>query len=590
VSVAVSGSQPGAYPFCKKEGLSHESWTFPGRITSFRRPVAPDFPLAFEENPAMNTDVFYIACAIFIFLWSEFRFYDISAPYRERLKFYWLVALAYSGYYLVLFVVAIIFLSLISTEIVNLLVDHVPDSLKKILEGSPEVTPPLLSAALLYKAHDIRFFHWLDKFIVDRLLSAQDLEEDFTHLKMLLENNEFSPSKAEFTANFKMMEDFDVFVSNPLEEPPDLHSGDPITLWRKVSTLIRFCEACVAEDNDTRREAEIAELRQEHKRRTGVALHLLRLKLSAETYQEIGQQIDTDKPVALILTSEELNRTTKLVSQYIIADYKKLMSAVSSIAAHLVIYSGSSAGKRLEQLTDAGFKGLGCFRELTIHKIILLLTTVFIGAFVVIYSSFLWIGVGGGNPFALAIRIAAMYAGSALCGSLIGSRRRLMVQSETPWGWYLLAGALGWLTWLIVTVLVEVSPGGGDSLAKQLKDFFLTPEKFSDRVAWSILPSVLAMGIAALSHLNPLTQRVEGMNVRLGDGIMLGLVLVVGAWVTLLVHHGMDTNFGTRISLNNVLSLSLTCFVVAFIVGFTVIVIARSVAHSGLATNPDDGF
>jgi nitrogen fixation/metabolism regulation signal transduction histidine kinase len=80
------------------------------------------------------------------------------------------------------------------------------------------------------------------------------------------------------------------------------------------------------------------------------------------------------------------------------------------------------------------------------------------------------------------------------------------------------------------------------------------------------------------------------MNVRLGDGIMLGLVLVVGAWVTLLVHHGMDTNFGTRISLNNVLSLSLTCFVVAFIVGFTVIVIARSVAHSGLATNPDDGF
>ncbi|PXX91809.1 hypothetical protein DIT71_08090 [Marinobacter vulgaris] len=276
----------------------------------------------------MNTvSVFYVACAIFIFIWSQFRFYDISAPYRERLKFYWLVALAYSGYYLLLFVVAIIIMLLISTEIVDQLAEKFQSDLKDFLEGSPEVTPPLLSAALLYKAHDIRFFHRLDKFIVDRLLSAQHLEEDFTHLKMLLENNEFAPSKAEFTANFKMMEDFDVFVSNPLEEPPDLHSGDPITLWRKVSTLIRFCEACAAEDNDTRRMAQIAELRQEHKRRTGVALHLLRLKLSAETYQEIGQHIDNDKPAALILTSEELNRTTKLVSQYIIADYKKLMSA-----------------------------------------------------------------------------------------------------------------------------------------------------------------------------------------------------------------------------------------------------------------------
>jgi hypothetical protein len=550
------------------------------------------------ENFAMNTvDLFYIACPIFIFIWSQIRFYDISNPYRKQIKFYLPLALTYSGYYLFLFVVVFIILLLIGTEILGPLVKNFQGDLNIFLEGSPKAFPPFLSAALLYKAHDIHFIHRLDKFIVDRLLSAQHLEEDFTHLKMLLENNEFAPSKAEFTANFKLMEEFDVFVSNPLEEPPDLHSGDPITLWRKVSTLIRFCEACSAEDNDMRREPQIVELWQEHKRRTGVALYLLRLKISAETYQEFEQQIDNDKPAALILTSEELNRTTKLISQYIIVDYKKLMSAVSTIAAHLVIYSGSSAGKRLEQLTEAGFKGLGSFRELTIHKIILLLTSVFFGAFVILYISFIrWFDMEVGMAFALTTKIATVYAGSALCGSLIGSSRRLMLKSETPWGWYLLAGVLGWLTWLVVTALIDAIFDGSDPIAQQLEDFFVY-DTLKHRIPWSILPSALAMGIAFLSHSNPLTQKVKGIIVRFGDGIILGLVLVAGLWTSLIMHHGMQTKFATGLLLTEdridwaiVIKLSITCFSIAFIVGFIVVVIARNIARSGLATNPEDEY
>lgn len=532
-----------------------------------------------------TVSVLYTVCAIFIFFWSQFRFYDKSKPYREQLKFYWLVALTYSGYYLLLFVVAVIALLLISTEVVGLLIDHFPEDIKGLLERSPELTPPLLSAALLYRAHDIPFCNRIETFIVDRLLGAQHLEEDFTLLKMLLENNEFAPSKIEFAANLKMMEDFDVFVSDPLEEPPDLHSGDPITVWRKISTLIRFCEACVAGSSNKEREARIAELHREHKRRTGAILHLLRLKLSAETYQKIGQHTDSDKPAALILTSQELNRTTKLVSQYIIADYKKLMSAVSSTAAELVIYSGSSAGKRLEQLTEAGFKGLGSFRELTVHKIILLLTTVFISAFLVLYSSFLWTDGGGDFPFALAIKIATVFAGSALCGSLIGSSRRLMLAKETPWGWYLLAGVLGWLTWLSVTALLEISFDNSNPITQELKEAFAL-DTLRNRMPWSILPTVLAMGIAALSRLNPLAHKIKGMNLRFSDGIILGLVLLVGVWISLLMHFGMKTDFAATISPATVFKLSFMSFVVAFIVGFIVIVIARNVACSGLATDP----
>ena len=556
----------------------------------------------------MNTVTFvYSASAIFISLWSLIRFYDVSMPFRKQLKFYWLVALTYAGYYLVLFMVTIIALVLVSTEVIGLLGQFLSGDLKKILAGSPEFIPPLLSAALLYKAHDIRFFNRLDKFIVDRLLSAHHLEEDYKQLRMLLENNDFMPSKAEFTENLRMMEDFDVFVSNPLEEPPDLHSGDPVTLWRKVSTLIRFCEACIEEDGDTRQGAQLSELREEHERRTGVALHLLRLKLSTETLQEIEQQIDPsalperapedENRAALVVTSDELNRTTKLFSQYFIADYRKLMTGVSAIAAQLVIYSGSSAGSRLEQLTEAGFKGLGCFREMTFHKIILLLTTVFIGAFVLFYSLFtMMIGMEPERSFTLTAKIATVYAFSALCGALIGSSRRLMFKQETPWGWYLMAGVLGWFVWLSVTVLIDFSPDltqGGDAFRLEVERF-LASEELSRGLPWSVMPFVLATGIAALSRYNPLTHRFASMNTRIGDGVMMGLVLVGGLWITFMVHHGLGTSFGTTrlvtadgMNMGMMLKTSLMCFVFAFAIGGAVIFIARHVAHSGLAIEPE---
>lgn len=232
----------------------------------------------------------YGLSASFIFIWSLIRFYDVSTPYKKQIRFFWLVALTYSAYYLCLFVISVIILLLASTEVINLLGGFSSGDIKKILQGSPEYLPPLLSAALLYKAHDVRFFHRLDKFIVDRLLSAHHLEEDYKKLKYLMENNDFSPSQSEFQANFKMMEKFDVFVSNPLEEPPDLHSGDSITLWRKVSTLIRFCESCLGDDEAARKE-RLADLKAEHTRRTGVALHLLRLKLSTESLQGFEQNI-----------------------------------------------------------------------------------------------------------------------------------------------------------------------------------------------------------------------------------------------------------------------------------------------------------
>lgn len=537
----------------------------------------------------------YTASFLFIFLWSFIRFYGLSRPYRAQLKLFWLLAFAYSFYYLLLFVLAVTFLLLASTEVLTLIDNNFGTKLKEAFEGSPELAPPLLSAAFLYKAHDIPFFFKLDTFMVDRLLSAHDLSEDFSHLQVLLETNDFLPSTVEFAANLKMMEDFDVFVSNPLEEPTDLHSGDPMTYWRKVSTLLRFCRVWATEDGDVNRAAQIAELFEEHMRRTGVALHLLRLKLSTETYQEIKHPIEQEKQEALILTSDELNRTTKLVSRYIIADYKKLVSAVSTIAAHLVIYSGPASGKRLEQLSEAGFNGLGSFREMTFHKIVFLLTVVFGISFVVLYGFFLIYSNGENPRLALTSKIATVYALSAMSGGMIGSSRRLMSSKETPWGWYLLAGILGWLAWFGVTMLLYLDVSDSVPMAQQIGGYFATDE-WKKQFPWSILPTALAIGIAALSHRNPLSEKLSILSVRISDGLMLGLVLMLAAWLNFMLHLGWKTPFSTKSLFPNndlnwitLLSSSGVLFVVAFVVGASVISLARSVARSGLATEPDQG-
>jgi hypothetical protein len=170
-----------------------------------------------------------------------------------------------------------------------------------------------------------------------------------------------------------------------------------------------------------------------------------------------------------------------------------------------------------------------------------------------------------------------------------------MQKDETPWGWYLVAGLLGWLVWVTVTVLIGFDPNltqGSDTFAQEVESFI---QSLSSSLPWSIMPFVCAMGVAALGRCNPLISKFDGVNARIGDGIMMGILLVLGLWITFMVHHGLETNFGksrlvTDEGLNLILILktSVLSFVFAFVVGAAAIVIARRVAHSGLAIEPEE--
>lgn len=238
---------------------------------------------------------------------------------------------------------------------------------------------------------------------------------------------------------------------------------------------------------------------------------------------------------------------------------------------------------------------MGSFTELSFHKVLLLLMTVFIGAFVLFYGHFsMVVDMNPGRALSLTTKIATVYAFSALCGALIGSSRRLMQQDEPPWGWFLVAGLLGWLVWAMVTVLLDFRPDltpGSDEFPQQVDAFTLS---LRDALPWSIMPFVCAMGVAALSRSNPLISNFSGINARVSDGIMMGLLLVLGLWITFMVHHGLETGFGKfrlvtdeGLNLGIVLASSALAFVFAFVIGASAIVMARKVANSGLAVEPE---
>ena len=536
----------------------------------------------------------------FIFTWSWLRFKKVSAPYKEQIKWYWAVSFTYSTYYLGLFIFLVVATFLFSKEISGLAPVDFPEAIKNFLNRSPEFFPPIFSAALLYKAHEFRLFKRIDEFALDRLLSVHHLDQDYSRLKELLAEKDFSPSKKETADNVKMIEKFDVFLSDPLTEPPDLHSGDTITLWRKVSTLLRISESWL-DERDVDQRKLIEDLKSEHFRRTGVALHLLRLKLSTEKFQEFDlanhlieaeQQPDAEeKQSALIISSEQLNQTTRQFSEYFIADYKKLMDAITAMAAHKVIYSGSSAKHRLEQLSESGFHELGSFKDLTFDSITKLLMFVFLGALVLFFSLFSLFspGMPPETKLLLSAKLATVYAFSALCGASFGASRRLLQRDETPWASYLVAGLSGVLASLAINGLVELTSSdiqGIDTFLVSFRDLL------SEILPWQVMPFVLAMGVAGLSRKNPILEKNHGMKEWVGDGLMLGIILAAAFWMACIVHHGMSTNFGLKLvtdlgGLNYFLIARTTIltFMLGFVVGAVVIGTARSVANSGLAVD-----
>jgi hypothetical protein len=546
----------------------------------------------------------YVLSAFFIFVWSWIRFTDLSAPYHEQIKLHWVVSLTYSTYYLGLFIILVVALFFSSTELIALISTEIPTKLKNFLEGSPQYIPPVFSAALLYKTHDFKLFKRLDQFALDRLLSVHHLDEDYSQLKILLSNNNFSPSKKEAAANLRLIEKFDIFVSNPPDEPPGLHSGDAITLWRKVSTLLRFSESCLGE-NDIDRKTEIDDLKSQHFRRTGVTLHLVRLQLSAEQIQEMDLEQNyndvvpnsngDERQAALIITSEQLDRSTKQLSQFFIADYKKLMEAVTAIAARLVVYSGSSAKDRLETLTESGFHGLGSFKEFTFDKITKILMLVFLGSLVTFYVLFSLLFSQFSNSIVpeetlqVSVKLAAVYAFSGLCGASFGASRRLLHRDETPWATYLIAGLSGMLVGLAANALGVLYGEWGQDLSNFPNAFGELMSKF---LPFLIMPFTLAMGVAALSRKNPLLKIKIDMKEWIGDGCMLAILLLAALYVAFMLHHGMGTDLGMALlpdgeglNYSLIMGSSTLVFILGFIVGAVVIGTARSVANSGLAVD-----
>jgi hypothetical protein len=267
------------------------------------------------------------------------------------------------------------------------------------------------------------------------------------------------------------------------------------------------------------------------------------------------------------------------------------MEVVTAIAARLVIYSGSSAKDRLETLTESGFHELGSFKELTFDKITKILMLVFLGTLLAFYGLFNLFpsGIDPELTLPVSVKLATVYAFSALCGASFGASRRLLQKNETPWATYFIAGLSGVLVGLAANALGVLYDVWGQGLSSFLNAF---RDLMSKNSPFLVMPFTLAMGVAALSRGNQLLKIKSDMKEWVGDGCMLAILLLAALFVAFMFHHGMRTDLGKKLlpdgeGLNYFLILgsSTLVLILGFIVGACVINTARSVAESGLAAD-----
>jgi len=216
---------------------------------------------------------------------------------------------------------------------------------------------------------------------------------------------------------------------------------------------------------------------------------------------------------------------------------------------------------------------------------------VFLGSLVSFYLLFNSFpsGIAPENKLQISVKLAAVYAFSALCGASFGSSRRLLHKNETPWKNYFVAGLSGVLVGLAANALGVLHDVWGQGLSSFLNAF---RNLMGQNSPFLLIPFTLAMGVAALSRENPLLKIKTDMKEWIGDGCMLAILLLAALYLALMIHHGMATNLGKTLwpaggDLNYflVIGSSALVFILGFIVGASVINTARSVAQSGLAAD-----
>jgi len=417
----------------------------------------------------------------------------------------------------------------------------------------------------------------------------------------------FAPSEEELTNNIEYIRQFDVYITDRDHASLKL---DAVGAWRKVASLLRLLEDECRNDHSVlsavERE-EVARLAEAHRRKTQLAMNIVRMVEHLDAHQNVDQNIrqiaaqlgnvshlDRDRVVSseelareilnqlelsgpsgqpqtpLRLSMKQMNEHLSKIERYFLTEYQILLENAAKLASKAIIRAGDRAPERLAEIKKIGFAGLGEIQRVNFDNVIYVLMTTFALAFGGLTLLFTVLG----RPIntSLISSIALTVSLAALIGAMWGSRRSLVERQKTPWSSYIAAGLVGVLGFCIVhgTRFIlngqETLEGWAERFSKSAATYvdlgLIKPEDVTQytreaildwglfNYMWEILPwsvSVffLTVGICWLARMPEWPwARENTLYERLTDGAFTGLIYAFGGIAATLAHIALQTGSG----------------------------------------------
>ncbi len=439
------------------------------------------------------------------------------------------------------------------------------------------------------------------------LHNAQYRYSDEIVLQRHLQTCAFAPSQDELSSNIDYIRQFDVYITDRDHASLKL---DAVSAWRKVASLLRLledeCRASNSVLSGAERE-EVARLAEAHRRKTQLAMNIVRMVEHLDAHQNSDQNIkqiaaqlgnvshlDRERVVSseelareilvqlelsgtsdgpqtpLRLSMKQMNEHLGKIERYFLTEYQLLLENAAKLASKAIIRAGDRAPERLAEVKKIGFTGLGEIQRVNFDNVIYVLMTTFALAFGGLTLLFTVLARPVNTSLISSIALTVSLA--ALIGAMWGSRRSLVERQKTPWSSYIAAGLVGVLGFCIVHGTRFIM-NGRETLERLAERFTQNLSTYVDlglikseqvtqytreavldwgiiSYMWEILPwsvSVffLTVGICWLARMPewPWAKK-NRLYERLSDGAFTGLIYALGGIAATLAHIALNTGSG----------------------------------------------
>lgn len=442
---------------------------------------------------------------------------------------------------------------------------------------------------------------------------------------------DFDISDAEVGLNQDYIEQFDVYV---IDNDSQLIKDRTLDIWRKASALLRFVRKDLDGESPIlgkRERAEVEALEEAHRRKTQLAMNIIRVLDQMERTSEEGRRVariasalsdaphrDRDaviqaeelaqhiaaaeaqaaqdgfqRPVRL--SSRQLGEYISQIGSYFFKEYQIILRDAARLASRAIVRAGDEAPARLDTARYSGFEGLGQIERASFDTV--LWTLMMTWATVVMSFVAASFAMGREMQLSLIVSIAMTVAIATTIGSMWASRRVLVERRTTPWSSYLAAGFAAVAMFCVVhAIRFSWNPAAAvERIAERTPsaESWTLPVFLFQILPFSIGLVFLVAGICRLVRV-PSWSWTGGsaLKERLTDGLFLAAIYAIGSIAAFMTHIALGTAFGERLekaladgSLRFLVMMAMNG-TVGFVVGAAIVRDVRRIAHSHVLARP----